>query len=270
MAPNLLIAFACVVIFAIIIMVCARESRESSESNESSESSESSNYFSPIGCNRKVNAALPAIVSAVSLLIAVIAFARAERRFAAIAPALQSPALAPMQPQKSNFIGEPDTISEIISSLDTKGAYPGAIDGAISAPSLLDQEWPGAGTTDRLVTDNRSQGDVYNFGRTAAPPSDYYSSEAAMAEAAMAEAAMAEAAMAEAAMAKAAMAASAMAEANDEDIDGDEANTYQVRARNDMVRATAGTMRRQRDMDKYLREEVAEAEDRYWWGRHEL
>jgi len=33
---------------------------------------------------------------------------------------------------------------------------------------------------------------------------------------------------------------------------------------------TAGTMRRQRDMDKYLREEVAEAEERYWWGRHEI
>jgi hypothetical protein len=102
------------------------------------------------------------------------------------------------------------------------------------------------------VTDNRSQGDVYNFGRTAAPPGDYYSS--AIAKAAMAEAAI----------------AAVMTEANDEDIDGDEANTYQVRARNDMVRATAGTMRRQRDMDKYLREEVAEAEDRYWWGRHEL
>ena len=149
-----------------------------------------------------------------------------------------------MQPQKSNFIGEPDTISEIISSLDTKGAYPGAIDCANSAPSLLDQEWPGAGTTDRLVTDNRSQGDVYNFGRTAAPPGDSYSASA--------------------------IAGAAMTEANDEDIDGDEANTYQVRARNDMVRATAGTMRRRRDMDKYLREEVAEAEDRYWWGRHEL
>jgi len=75
--------------------------------------------------------------------------------------------------------------------------------------------------------------------------------------------------MAKAAMAEAAI-AEVMTEANDEDIDGDEANTYQVRARNDMVRATAGTMRRLRDMDKYLREEVAEAEDRYWWGRHEL
>ena len=168
-----------------------------------------------------------------------------------------------LQMQKSNFIGEPDTISEIISSLDTKGAYPGAIDCANSAPSLLDQEWPGAGTTDRLVTDNRSQGDVYNFGRTAAPPGDYYS-DSAIAKAAIEEAAMAKAAMAEAAIAE------VMTEANDEDIDGDEANTYQVRARNDMVRATAGTMRRRRDMDKYLREEVAEAEDRYWWGRHEL
>jgi hypothetical protein len=58
-------------------------------------------------------------------------------------------------------------------------------------------------------------------------------------------------------------------EANDDQIDGDERITYQVRARNDETRVAAGTMNRRRDMDKYFREEVAEAEDREWWGRHE-
>ena len=35
------------------------------------------------------------------------------------------------------------------------------------------------------------------------------------------------------------------------------------------LRVTAGTMRRRRALDPYLREELEEAEDRVWWGRHE-
>lgn len=59
-------------------------------------------------------------------------------------------------------------------------------------------------------------------------------------------------------------------EANDGEMDADELNTYQARSRNDAERVTAGTMNRRRDMDKYFREEVEEAEDRIWWGRGEV
>jgi len=58
-------------------------------------------------------------------------------------------------------------------------------------------------------------------------------------------------------------------EANDDELDGDERMTYQARSRNDPARVTAGTMNRRRDLDKYLREEVDEEDDREWWGRHE-
>ncbi len=59
-------------------------------------------------------------------------------------------------------------------------------------------------------------------------------------------------------------------EANDDMIDGDERVTYQARARNDATRVTAGTMNRRKMMEKYLNEEVLEAEEREWWGRHEI
>jgi hypothetical protein len=58
-------------------------------------------------------------------------------------------------------------------------------------------------------------------------------------------------------------------EANDDQIDGDERNTYQTRARNDATRATAGTMNRRQAMDKFFREECEESDDQMWWGRHE-
>ena len=59
-------------------------------------------------------------------------------------------------------------------------------------------------------------------------------------------------------------------EANDDELDGDERMANQGTSRNDATRVTAGTMNRRGDVDKYLREEVEEAQDRVWWGRHEL
>lgn len=58
-------------------------------------------------------------------------------------------------------------------------------------------------------------------------------------------------------------------EANDGEIDADELNTYQARARNDATRVTAGTMNRRKDLEKYLEEELEEAYEREWWGRSE-
>lgn len=58
-------------------------------------------------------------------------------------------------------------------------------------------------------------------------------------------------------------------EANDGEIDADELNTYHARSRNDATRVTAGTMNRRKDLEKYFLEEVAQAEDREWWGRSE-
>lgn len=58
-------------------------------------------------------------------------------------------------------------------------------------------------------------------------------------------------------------------EANYGELDGDELMNYQARSRNDPTRVAAGTMNRRRDLDKYLREEVDEEDDREWWGRHE-
>lgn len=59
-------------------------------------------------------------------------------------------------------------------------------------------------------------------------------------------------------------------EATADNLDGDEAMTYQARSRNDATRVTAGTMNRRADMDQYLREEVEERENTPWWGQHEL
>jgi hypothetical protein len=58
-------------------------------------------------------------------------------------------------------------------------------------------------------------------------------------------------------------------EANNDEIDGDELATYHGRARNDAERVAAGTMNRRRDLDKYLRSECEESENRQWWGNHE-
>jgi hypothetical protein len=52
-------------------------------------------------------------------------------------------------------------------------------------------------------------------------------------------------------------------------IDGDERLSYQSLSRNDPKRPIMGVTRRRRDMDKYLREEVDEEENRRWWGQDE-
>ena len=104
-----------------------------------------------------------------------------------------------------------------------------------------DSQWPNsaAGSRDRITGQNETAplGNFYDSGRNAAPetPGPCVDSEA-----------------------------------NGDEIDADEANTYQVRSRNDPVRVITGSMERQRDMDRYLREEVLEAEEREWWGRHEI
>ena len=117
--------------------------------------------------------------------------------------------------------------------------------GVINYPGSImldaDSQWPAnaAGSRDRTRLDEVAApaGNVYNYGRTAAEPTPEVCFDG---------------------------------EANDEEIDADEQNTYQVRSRNDEVRVVAGTMQRQRNVDRYLREEVEEAEDREWWGREEL
>jgi hypothetical protein len=48
--------------------------------------------------------------------------------------------------------------------------------------------------------------------------------------------------------------------------DGDERMTHQARGRNDPERVIAGTMKRREKLDKYLREEVDEEENKVWWG----
>ncbi len=58
-------------------------------------------------------------------------------------------------------------------------------------------------------------------------------------------------------------------EANDDTLDGDERMVYSSLSRNDATRVDAGIMNRRKDIDRYVREEVEEAEDREWWGRHE-
>ena len=59
-------------------------------------------------------------------------------------------------------------------------------------------------------------------------------------------------------------------EANDMELDADEACGNNALSRNDATRVTAGTMNRRRDLDKYLREEVEMAENERWWGRNEV
>ena len=59
-------------------------------------------------------------------------------------------------------------------------------------------------------------------------------------------------------------------EANDMELDADEACGNNALSRNDATRVTAGTMNRRRDLDKYLREEVEMAENKRWWGRNEV
>ena len=128
------------------------------------------------------------------------------------------------------------------------GRYEGAIDGDIDGDIDGESEWPPtamgdvnlgkfAGTYDRAAAAQETAGGYYNYGRTGADAVPDPSIDN---------------------------------EANADELDADELNTYQARSRNDAVRVTAGTMNRQRDLDKYLREEVAEAEDRYWWGRQEV
>lgn len=51
--------------------------------------------------------------------------------------------------------------------------------------------------------------------------------------------------------------------------DGDRLMRRSALSRNDPTRVTAGTMRRRRDLDEYLREEVEAEEGRDWWGRDE-
>ena len=127
---------------------------------------------------------------------------------------------------------------------DSVSPYEGAIDGDIDDSS----EWPStamgdvnlgklAGTYDRAAAAQETAGGYYNYGRTGADavPAPCQDNEA-----------------------------------NADELDADELNTYQARSRNDAVRVTAGTMNRQRDLDRYLREEVAEAEHRYWWGCQEV
>ena len=59
-------------------------------------------------------------------------------------------------------------------------------------------------------------------------------------------------------------------ESNDGEIDGDENMVNLSVLRNDPTRVISGTMNRRRDMDKYLREETEESENRQWWGRNEI
>lgn len=110
--------------------------------------------------------------------------------------------------------------------------YPGAIDGdEYDTDGVL-------GHRDTLEADGASDpfGNPFNIGRDARPP---------------------------------AAGACEDDEANDAEMDADELNTYQARSRNDETRVEAGVMNRRKTLDKYFREEVEEAEDRQWWGRHE-
>lgn len=58
-------------------------------------------------------------------------------------------------------------------------------------------------------------------------------------------------------------------EADDAEIDGDERMAYSGLSRNDPTRVVAGTMNRLEFLRPILSEEVAEMEDREWWGRGE-
>lgn len=52
--------------------------------------------------------------------------------------------------------------------------------------------------------------------------------------------------------------------------DGDELVTYHARARNDPERVWAGARRRKAHVQRYVGEELDEAENTVWWGRHEV
>lgn len=52
--------------------------------------------------------------------------------------------------------------------------------------------------------------------------------------------------------------------------DGDELNTYHVRARNDPERVWAGIYRRKALVSNYISEELDERENSQWWGNHEV
>ena len=52
-------------------------------------------------------------------------------------------------------------------------------------------------------------------------------------------------------------------------LDGDERITHQVRSRNDPERVWAGALQKKAFIEPYVAEELADAEDRPWWGRHE-
>ncbi len=115
--------------------------------------------------------------------------------------------------------------------------YPGAIDEGDYTADEYDSEAP-YGHRDRIELDSESApyGNPYNRGRVAHWPA---------ADACVDD------------------------EANDGEIDGDELATYHGRARNDAERVAAGTMNRRRDLDRYLRSECDESENRQWWGNHE-
>ncbi len=102
-----------------------------------------------------------------------------------------------------------------------------------------DDSAPGLGQHDRLEGDNSAapEGNPFNPSRVAAP----FAADACIDD-----------------------------EANNDEIDGDERTNYQALSRNDPTRAIIGSMNSRCGLDKYLREEVEEAEDETWWGRHEL
>lgn len=171
-------------------------------------------------------------ITTLSLLFAVFSMYRMEK-LAAATPAA-TPVATPAAIATSEAATAAGPIKEGFMAHEER-PYPGAIELDVG------NQWPStaAGSRDRLRLENAGapSGNFYNYGRSAAPETPGPCADG---------------------------------EANAEDIDADEANTYQVRSRNDPVRATAGTMRRQRDMDRYLREETLEAEERLWWGRHEI
>ena len=51
--------------------------------------------------------------------------------------------------------------------------------------------------------------------------------------------------------------------------DADEKTVHNARLRNEPTRVTAGTMRRQKMIDPYVREDLETDEASIWWGRHE-
>jgi hypothetical protein len=170
-------------------------------------------------------------ITTLSLLFAVFSMYRMEKIASAAGGAAgAAPAGVPSAASKDKFVAGKNP-----AFLDELRPYPGAIE--LDA----DSQWPAsaAGTRDQDRGDYAAapKGNFYNYGRVSAPET---------------------------------AGPCADGEANADEIDLDEKNTYQVRSRNDPVRITAGTMRRQSEMDRYFREEVLEAEERVWWGRHEI